>query len=346
MKLMARNRFSLFPRYVLRFLLVFQNSFWSSFFARRDKLFWGDYYLQYPLGNNPVIIIGHWRTGSTYLHQLMNLDEQLVAPTLFQTSIPDGFLTARRYYAPIMKKFLGKFRPFDQMKTGIDEPQEDEFATYRMSTFSPLEQLMFPKSQEYFLLGKDCRFIPEGNKKEKWEKSIILFYRKIAWFSKKRLVLKNPFHSMRMEFLRSKFPEAKFIHIYRNPCNVVPSTIKMWTIVGSQNAMNNKWRQPTVEEVAKFQSIMLKEIRNQLGKLPRGSYSEVCYENLEKDPVHTLRKAYIEIGLEFTNEFETYLNEFLTENRNYEKNIYTITEEDKEIITRNLEESMKYYGYL
>ena len=38
--------------------------------------------------DGPIFIIGHWRTGTTLLHQLMNLDPNLAAPTLFQVAEP------------------------------------------------------------------------------------------------------------------------------------------------------------------------------------------------------------------------------------------------------------------
>lgn len=345
-RLASRNRFSLRPLYVFRFLFLLQNAVWSSFFTRRDKIFWGDLINDHPIPDNPVFIIGHWRTGSTYLHKLMSLDQNLAAPTLYQTSLPEGFISARPYYAPIMKKMVGKFRPFDQMKTGIDEPQEDEFALFRMTCDSPLELVMFPISEKYFLLQNVCKFLHEGERGMKWENAMLSFYRKIAWYSKKRLVLKNPFHSMRIEYLQTKFPNARFIHIHRHPFDVVPSTVRMWSVVGSQNALNPQWNPPKVEEVSEFYAIMLAEIKARFSKMPVGTFTHIRFEELVTNPVAVLKQSYSEIGLKFDYDFESRIKEFMEENRNYKKSLNTLTSDEKAIIEKQMKDSMDEFGYL
>jgi hypothetical protein len=345
-KLMTRNRFSVLPPYCFRFLFLLQNALWASFFTRRDRIIWGDYFRKHPLPKDPVIIVGHWRTGSTWLHQLMNLDEQLSAPTLYQTSMPESFITARPYFAPIMTKLIGKFRPFDNVRTGIDEPQEDEFALFRMTCDSPLEQLMFPKDPTYFLLQPGCSFNKAGKTQEKWVAAMMEFYRKISWFNKKRLLLKNPFHSMRIAVLKELFPDARFIHIFRNPLEVVPSTIRMWSVVGSQNVMNSHFKAPSVEEVSKFYAIMLSEIEAQFNQLAPGTFTSIKYEDLLQDPVATLKRSYANIGLEFTTVFEQKLIEHLDLNRNFEKNNYKLEEETRSSISVQLHDFMQKHSYL
>src|SRR5262245_46090095 len=44
----------------------------------------------------PLFILGHWRSGTTRLHDLVTLDQRFAAPNLFQTAQPHTFLTAER----------------------------------------------------------------------------------------------------------------------------------------------------------------------------------------------------------------------------------------------------------
>jgi len=342
-KLIGRNQCTFTPKVIFRYLILLQNAFWSSFFARRDKRLWGEAISKYPLPENPIFIVGHWRTGSTYLHQLMNLDEQLSAPTLYQTALPEGFITARPYYAPIMKQFIGKNRPFDNIKAGIDEPQECEFALFRITGDSPLERVLFPENKKYFLLQKDVEFNHTDERGSSWEKALKAYYTKLSWFSKKRLVLKNPFHSMRIATLHRIFPKACFIHIYRNPLQVVPSTIRMWTVVGSQNAMNNNWGAPLVDEVSSFYDTMLKEINGQFNQLPASQVTSIKYEELVANPTETLQRAYASLGMEFSPTFAARLEKYLTDNRNYEKNSYMLSDQDKECIQNILKNTLPEY---
>ena len=143
LQLVRNNKVSLWPKYIFRFLFVLQNSVWASLFAWREKQKYGKQIAAYIMPNDPVFIIGHWRTGSTYLHQLMNLDENLSAPSLFQTAQPNGFKVSYRYFRPLMKMVLGKTRPFDQIKNSMDEPQEDEFGLVRLTVLDLVERAGF-----------------------------------------------------------------------------------------------------------------------------------------------------------------------------------------------------------
>jgi hypothetical protein len=336
-KLIVTNPCSCRPRYFFRYLLLLQNSLWSSFFTRRERAIYGDYIREQPLPDNMVFIVGHWRTGSTYLHKLMSLDPQLAAPTLYQTSLPEGFITARPFYEPIMKKLIGQFRPFDNMKAGIDEPQECEFAFFRMCGESPLKHLMFPSSEHYFLLDEKVNFLPDGKAGEHFQQSVRDFYTKLARVNHgRRLVVKNPFHSLRISYLHKQFPNARFIHIHRDPYEVIPSTIRMWSVVGSQNTMNSRWKAPVIQEVSDFFCKMLKNIRTQMAELPKGTGTDISYSELIADPKAALSKAYESIGLEYTESFNQAMQDFLRANSDYEKNTYTLKSEEKQAIAEAL----------
>ncbi|EWM20489.1 hypothetical protein Naga_100382g4 [Nannochloropsis gaditana] len=45
-----------------------------------------------PILHPPIFIIGHYRSGTSLLHELLNNDERLVAPTAFQCYVPRIFL--------------------------------------------------------------------------------------------------------------------------------------------------------------------------------------------------------------------------------------------------------------
>src|SRR5262249_33511021 len=43
----------------------------------------------------PIFILGHWRSGTTLLHELLALDDRLLSPTTFQCFNPQRFLLTR-----------------------------------------------------------------------------------------------------------------------------------------------------------------------------------------------------------------------------------------------------------
>jgi len=344
-KLVRHNKISLCPKYFFRLLFVLQNAVWSSLFALRERQKYGKQISSYKIETAPIFIIGHWRTGSTYLHQLMNLDENLAAPTLFQTAQPNSFKVSYRYFRPIMKLFLGKTRPFDQIKNSMDEPQEDEFALVRLTGFSPMLGLVFPKEKSFFLNGNSM-YLPNTTEKLKdWKEQTQSYYKKLAWNSNRQLVLKNPFHSFRIKELLEMYPDAKFIHIYRNPLDVVPSTVNMWSIVGSQNTMNRRWKNPEIADVTSILKSLLDTVESDKQLIPKGSFTEIRFEDLEKDVVGSLKKAYSEIGQNFTDNFKERLIAFLEENKDYKKNAYSLNDEEKDLILQKLQKHINRLEY-
>jgi omega-hydroxy-beta-dihydromenaquinone-9 sulfotransferase len=344
-RLLLRNKISCHPRYLVRIFFLFQSACWSSLFSMTEKTRFAKSLGTIEKIPAPVFIIGHWRTGTTLLHKLMSLDPNLKAPTLFDVAIPDGFLSSYKFYKPIMKLMVSPHRPMDMVKMGIDEPQEDEYAIFRLTGCSPLERLIFPVSPGYFLMTCDS-FLPTGEKRVEWEKSVLLFFKKLYHLSGKTIVSKNPFNSLRINELRKIFPEARFIHIYRNPLKVIPSTVNMFDIVQKQNCLNKNGARPTIAEVSEIYDNIMKVIRRDLSALPHEFYHEIRFEDLESDPVGSLKSLYQALKLEFSDELEEKVRVYLSEVKDYQKNEFHLTEEEKNTISVTLEHHMKYYRYL
>lgn len=328
LKLVFKNGMSMYPKYLVRFLFLMQNGVWASIFYRKEKKLFQEKIEAHSLSNNPIIIVGHWRTGSTFLHQLLALDDNLVTSNVFQGSIPDSFLSSRKSYEPIMGRALKGTRPMDQVKLGMDEPLEDEYALFRLCSYSPLERLVFPKKKGYFL-NQFAEFLPKGDKLREWKQAVILFYKKLTLNNNKVILIKNPFHSFRIKTLNEIFPNARYIHIIRNPHKVVPSTIRMWDIVGTQNAMNTKWTKPTISETSKVLNDMLYTIDEDLKSLPNDKYYEVKFEDLEQDPKEHIKSIYKHLNVEFSEEFEKQIDLFLESVKEYKKNKYEMLKDDR-----------------
>jgi omega-hydroxy-beta-dihydromenaquinone-9 sulfotransferase len=343
--LFRRCGISFTPKYLLRFLFLLQNSVWSSIFNLVEKIKYGKKITATQIPSNPVIIIGHWRTGSTFLHQLLNLDSQFTTPTVFQVSVPEGFLVSAKYYKPIMDKVLAKKRPMDNVKLGFSEPQEDEYALLKMTQSSPLEELVFPKTTKYFL-NSFSDFLPKKEHQNAWKKSFGGFLKRLAiQHPGKQIVLKNPFHSMRISLLREMFPEAIFIHIYRHPYAVIPSSINMWNIVGKQNTLKKRWNVPEAGDVAQVMARMHAYITRELKEIPDNRKFEMKFEELESNPQLNIETLYKHFNWPLTDDTTQKVQSFLIENRDYKKNSYTISAEVKETIKELLADFMVEYGY-
>ena len=330
MRMIFRNGITPYPVYIARFMMLFINSLISSALILAEKKNFRRKIRETRLTEAPVFIIGHWRTGSTLLHQLLNLDPQFTAPTMVQTTIPDHFLFSTKYYLPILKKAMPKTRPMDNVPLSPLQPQEDEFALIRMGSVSPMEKLIFPSGEGYFLDGYE-HYIPQGRKLEAWKKNLLAFYKKISFLEGRSIVSKNPYHTMRMELLAGMFPGAKFIHITRDPMMVVPSTIRMWNIIARENKLKKDWKEPTVAETATVLRTYLDHVAEYRHRLDN-PFTEVRFEELEKSPISVLKKIYSELEIPWTDGFETAVHEFLWVNEGFEKNTYELSTEERNAI--------------
>lgn len=326
-----------------RLLFIFQNSLWASFFAWRERKVFGQEIEKYPVPDDPVFIIGHWRTGSTFLHLLLAHDRQFIAPSLFQVTLPEGFMVSERYYRPVIGAMV-KHRPMDNVVLSFDDPQEDEFALLKLTGDSPLKTLIFPDGAGYFIRGSKS-FNPSERTKEHWQTQFRNFCKKVVRASGKKLLLKNPVHSLRIPLLLETFPNARFIHIHRHPYKVAASSLNLWKIMATDNQLKGKPYFPSLEEVLDGMDLFYEEIAKGLAVLPEGRYCEVAFEALEQSPVEEIAKLYARLGLHFNEDFENRLKAYLERTRDFRKNSYIFGDAEKKIVYERLKKHFQHYQY-
>lgn len=284
---------------------------------------------------DPLIILGHWRTGTTFLHQLLHHDPRFAAPTLLQTVYPEAFALAREKAAPRMAPTLPATRPMDGVRLALDEPQEDEGALWRMTGLSPLERLVFPEHDRYFLLEPE-RLLPPDADLPRWEEALVRFVRRVAHATGKRVVLKNPFHSVRVPVLERLFPDARYVRIVRDPREVIPSTVHMWSVVGEQNRLKAAGGPPSLEDVITVFAAMQSRMEADLAAIPPGRQTTIHFPALEAHPTETVGAALRALGLGFPAGSEAAVRTFADGLRGYGRADRRLPDADRELIEERL----------
>lgn len=189
----------------------------------------------------PVFIIGHPRTGTTLLHNLLSLDDdRFTFATTFTVGFPHSFLFFENIGKCLFRGILTETRPMDNMKLDFDLPQEDELGVNILSGFevSPYTSLIFMKEYKYY--ERYCCFrsdTVENEETKRWCYWFQYFISKIKIRDMlkrstedrtkrkqpRRLLLKSPCHMGRIRLLLRLYPEAKFIFIHRDPFDVFMS---------------------------------------------------------------------------------------------------------------------------
>lgn len=294
----------------------------------------------------PIFIIGHWRTGSTYLHNLLSQDKQFGYPTTFQTVAPGLFLGSERFIKPIVASSLPAKRPQDDVDLGADFPSEEEYAIGNLSPYSFYHGWCFPKNMEFYNKFVCMEDVPKRSI-DKWKEVYMYFLKKLTiWEEGKRLVLKNPPNTARIKLLLEMFPDAKFIHIYRNPYHVFLSMKrnieKEMTLYTLQTPP--KWKVFEEAMVDMYKRIFKKYFEERK-LIPDGNLVEVRYEEFIANPLHEMEGIYKELGLpgfeNSKNKFKKYIDS-QSKIRAYK---YSIDEQLKNKIYEYFKYTIDLWGY-
>src|SRR5262249_32216080 len=155
----------------------------------------------------------------THLHYLLALDDRFAYPNTYQVTYPNTFLCTEALSARLGAALMPATRPMDNVRMSFQSPNEDEFALCGMTLCSPYIGLVFPRRQ-----GRYAPFLPSRGVAEGvvtgWKAALVLFLKKLTWKYGRPLVLKSPPHPCRIRLLLDLFPDARFVHIRRNPYDV------------------------------------------------------------------------------------------------------------------------------
>lgn len=142
--LLRRHRFAIDPSHWLRASVQTALSTSNSINARIERGIYGRR-IESTQVQAPLFILGHYRSGTTHLHNLLALDPQFAAPTFFQVLNPHTFLTTERLAAPIADTLVVRRRFQDDVALGAGVASEDEVALGTMTGLSPYLAWYFPR---------------------------------------------------------------------------------------------------------------------------------------------------------------------------------------------------------
>lgn len=238
----------------------------------------------------PLFIIGHWRSGTTLLHELLTLDDSVNYPTTLDTFIPNHLLVSRWALKPLVSMLLPGRRPMDNMELAGNSPQEDDFALISLGAPTTYRTIAFPIDR----LTEKLTFDPaelSSEERDRLRTSLDYFYRTLTYRTPKPLVLKSPPHTARVSELAAWFPGAKFIHISRNPYKVVPSTVRMWrTLDETQGFQLARYDDAAMRQfVHRCQQQLYDAFLPDRNCAGPGNLLEIQFEQLIADPVEAMR---------------------------------------------------------
>jgi len=370
MSYLVRHRFSVDPIYWHRVLFISFLSTFTTFFWKpnEEKKYPEEEVQKIEIKEDPIFVLGHFRSGTSLLHELLNKDEHLLAPTVYQCFAPRSFLTKEEEVMKMASNTMFK-RPMDSMKIKLSSPQEDEFALTNLHGLSPYIGSLFPRDERKAVVAQQensntsstssyMRYLTLKNVPEEerttWKNGLVWFYKKVLYkHQDKRLLLKSPTHTARIKIIKEIFPNAKFIHISRNPYEVFFST---WQKLFKQLII--QWNlqyfdyncDETIDLILDMFGTMYDshfEDREEF-KLDGNDSNlvDVKYEELMEDPTGTISKIYNKLGLEGWEDIKPKIEEHQANQKKFKVNEHDeLKPELKERVYQRMKHYFDAFGY-
>ncbi len=294
----------------------------------------------------PIFVIGHWRSGTTLLHDLLSADPAHGYPTTYQCFFPNHFLLTGGAVRRWFNIFLPKRRPMDNVAVGVDRPQEDEFALVNLGLKSPMVSMAWPRHGPQDMDYLELTTLDPAARSV-WDQTFIWFLRRLSFRQRKRIVLKSPAHTARIDTLVRLCPGARFVHIARDPLSVVPSSFKLWKALNSVQGLHNPAQDdPWLEDfVFDLFNRVHRSYEDHHAKIPVGHLTEISFEDLVADPKTVLRQLYDELDLGDFARAEPAIDAYLASARDYQANIHTLPDSMREKIVNRCGAYMARFGY-
>jgi len=308
------------PRYWPRTLFTTAMAAMNSVLGRRENT---DYLDDSYRVEEPIFILGHHRSGTTHLWKLLATDDTFIHPTVTETIFPSTLLTFESVASRWARRLAPGKRPQDNVTNTSDSPMGEEWALCASTLLSTHMARHFPRHWKRFKPYLTLRDIDEADQR-RWQLALDDFARKLLYKNggKGRLLLKAPSHTAKVRLLLDLYPNARFIHIQRDPYRVFQSSRHM-ELESLPMCAYQKWRPSEVGPYVLWHyREMYDAFFEDVERIPDGQISWVSYEDLVADRVGTIERIYRELNLPGLERMKPALARYVESIADYRSNDY------------------------
>lgn len=345
-RLLRENDFDIDPAYWHRAAVVTSLSLINSLHRWRESRRWDADIARTEISHPPLFVLGHWRSGTTHLHNLLAQDTaQFAFANTYQVINPHTFLTTENLNTRLFASLVPRTRPMDAMALSFQSPQEDEFAPCLMTLKSPYIGVSFPKREdayEQYLSFRDAS--PEDV--AAWKAAFVWFLKKLTLKYRRALILKSPAHTARVRLLLEMFPDARFVHIHRHPYEVFQSFQHYYDTATWYTYLQRPDRDAIDGRILERYTKMHDALLADLPLVPEGRFHEVRFDDLERDPIKVMSTLYERLGLSGFDRCEPQIAAYIATLRGYERNQFSpLSPELRERVAVAWRRSFERWGY-
>jgi hypothetical protein len=294
----------------------------------------------------PVFILGHWRSGTTYLHNLFVCDEaQFAFPSVYQATFPHTFLLTEIMFSRWVTRLVPKTRYIDNMAFHLGLPQEDEFAMCIATGYSSLLGMVFPQRVDHYDHYLTLCGVPPAEVAH-WKATLVWFLKKLTYKHQKTIVLKSPPHTARIRLLLDLFPNARFIHICRDPYAVFQSTRHMYDTMVWHTYLQRPELARIDDNILQRYVTMYDAYFEEWELIPPSQRHELRFEELRRDPIGQMRQLYEVLGFDNFAAVQPGMQTYVDSLGTYRQNDYRRLEaHERERVAAAWQRNFDIWGY-
>ncbi|MEM9002480.1 MAG: sulfotransferase [Cyanobacteria bacterium P01_F01_bin.86] len=294
---------------------------------------------------DPIFIVGYWRSGTTHLHNLLAQTGLFGYITPLATGLPWDILGLVRSLEPLLEKALPSDRYVDNVAVTPQSPQEDSIPLATMGAPSYYHGLYFPQQFEAHF-RREVFGSEDASDLAHWRRLHRYLLEKVAIHQGDHpLLIKNPVYTGYIRHLRELWPQAKFIHIYRNPYRVFPSTRHFFTRLLPELALQAYDDLPIEPLILESYTHLMGALVNDSANLPPHQFAEICFEDLDASPLDVLETVFHQLELPDFAKVRPPIERYLDGLQEYRKNEYSLDAETVAVIAQHWQPYIQRWGY-
>lgn len=344
--LLRENRFDIDAVYWHRAAFVTMFSVLNSMWSAIEQLRFAKKIDAVEITKPPLFVLGHWRSGTTHLHNLLALDEEQFAfPNTYQVVSPFTFLSTEAVNTRMFSWLVPKTRPMDNMSLSFASPQEDELALCLESLRSVYLTITFPRRERHyarFLTFQDA----DPADTRRWQDALLWFVKKVTHKYDRAILLKSPSHTARIKLILEVFPDARFVHIHRDPYTVFLSSQRYWDTAAWYTYLQRPDREFVDDQIIGRYRNLYDAYFAERDLIAADHLHEVSYQDVERDPVGQVAGIYDALALPGFENVEPKLRAYMNSIKDYQKNKHSeLPDNLRQRVAEQWRRSFDEWGY-
>lgn len=289
----SRSRVALLAAYTVRYMLL-EPFRLAEIFVYHRKI------RSHVPAQPPIFILGHWRSGTSFLQELICRDSRMTSNTIYRSLFADNFYLTEPWLKPLLNFICRVFRlPYSIQRTqlNLDLPAEADMSLCSLcSEYSYTWGHLFPSNFDHWI---EKTILEEGSDRSAWAVDYDYFIRKLSFRSPtKRVVVKSPGDTGRVSRLLRQYPDALFIYVHRDPFAVFHSNLYFWKVLQRQVSLQQITDRQIEKLIIENYRRILSAYLDQRKVIPTNQLAEVRLEDLADDPVRQLQSVYEKLRLD------------------------------------------------